>query len=167
MNRATRFLLQAASYLGFVLLVGYLSASPAYDYASAEMATIKLSLSHATDRVKPCVRLTPQQVADLAPNMRRLEQCERERLPLSVRLEIDGRLVAEIQSPPSGLWDDGPASVYERIEVDPGAHRFTVRLRDSARADGWDYSHTEQVTLQPGRYFTITFRAEAGGFIFR
>ena len=32
-------------------------------------ATIKLSLSHAADRVEPCVRLTPEQIAELAPRI--------------------------------------------------------------------------------------------------
>jgi hypothetical protein len=167
MNRVARPLLQVATYLGFVLLVAYLSASPAYDYAAADKATIKLSLSHATNRVEPCVRLTPQQVADLPPNMRRKEQCERERLPLVVRLEIDGGRVAQIEASPSGLWSDGPASIYQRIEVDPGTHVITVSLRDSDRENGWDYTRTEEVALLPGRYFTIRFRAEAGGFIYR
>lgn len=167
MTNAIRLTLRAVSYLGLAAFIGYLSASPAYHYAAADMATIKLSLSHAADRVKPCVRLTPEQIAELAPNMRRAEKCERERLPLTVRLEIDGTLVAEIEAPPSGLWSDGPASVYERIEVEPGEHSITTRLRDTNRGDGWDYTHTEQVVLEPGRYFTITFRAETGGFRFR
>ena len=167
MNNAMRLLLQAAAYIAFAVLVGYLSASPAYDYAAADRATIKLSLSHAAKRVKPCVRLTPEQVAALAPNMRQVEQCERERLPLLLELEIDGDLVTRIEAPPSGLWSDGPASVYERIEVEAGAHMITVRLRDSARESGWDYVHTDSVILEPGRYFTITFRAAAGEFSFR
>lgn len=128
---------------------------------------IKLSLSHAADRVAPCIRLTPKEVAELAPNMRRAERCERARLPLTVELEIDGALVAQLEAPPSGLWNDGPASVYERIEVAPGDHLLTARLRDSKRDVGWDFTHTEQVTLEPGRYFSVTFRAKAGGFNFR
>jgi hypothetical protein len=32
---------------------------------------------------------------------------------------------------------------------------------------GWDYTHTEDVTLVAGRYLTVTFRAETGGFNFR
>lgn len=167
MTRVLRVTLQAISYLGFAVFVGYLSASPAHDYADAGMASIKLSLSHAADRVKPCVRLTPEQIAELAPNMRIAEQCERERLPLTVKLEIDSVEVALIEAPPSGLWSDGPASVYERFEVAPGEHSVTARLRDSNRGVGWDYTHTEQVTLEPGRYFTITFRAGTGGFSFR
>jgi hypothetical protein len=167
MRNLSRLVIQALAYLGFAVVVGYLSASPAYDYAATEMTTIKLSLSHAAQRVKPCVQLTPEQIAELAPNMRLAEQCERERLPLVVQLEIDDRLVVQTEAPPSGLWNDGPASVYERIEFVPGDHVITARLRDSNREEGWDYTHTERVSLEPGRYFTITFRAGAGGFTFK
>ena len=167
MTDGLRIALQALMYAGFAVVVGYLSASPAYDYADPGNATIKLSLSHAADRVKPCVRLTPQQLAELAPNMRRPEACERQRLPLTVELDIDGETVAQIEAPPSGLWNDGPASIYERIEATPGRHTITARLRDSSRSAGWDYSHTEDVTLVASRYFTVTFRAETGGFSFR
>lgn len=167
MTKLYRLTLQALAYLGLMALVGYLSASPGYNYASSDMAAVKLSLSHAADRVKPCVRLTPEQIAELAPNMRQVERCERERLPLTVRIELDGKVLAQIEAPPSGLWKDGPASVYERFEVEPGRHAVTAKLRQSDRPDGWDYTHSEDVTLQAGRYFTITFRAETGGFRFR
>ena len=53
------------------------------------------------------------------------------------------------------------------MSVAPGTHTITVRLRDTARTDGWDYEYSERVTLVAGRYFTITFRAETGGFKFR
>lgn len=167
MASGLRILLQIIAYAAFAAVTGYLSASPAYDYADAGNATVKLSLSHAADRVKPCVRLTPEQIAALAPNMRRPERCERERLPLTVELQIDDETVARIVAAPSGLWNDGPASIYERFEVPPGPHRVVARLRDSKRADGWDYVHAQDVMLPAGRYFTITFRAESGGFSFR
>lgn len=159
--------MQAILYAAFAAFLGYLSASPSYVYGSSEMATVKLSLSHAANRVKPCVRLTPQQIAELAPNMRVAEKCERERLPLSVVLEIDGQIVVNLQVPPSGLWSDGAASVYERFEIEPGEHTLTARLVDTNRVEGWDYTQTETVTLEAGRYFTVTFRPETGGFNFR
>jgi hypothetical protein len=167
MNNPLRIFLQAITYAAFAIIVGYLSASPAYDYADSGKATIKLSLSHAANRVKPCVRLTPEEIARLAANMRRSESCERQRLPLTVELEIDGETAANVRALPSGLWNDGPASIYERLEVEPGAHTITARLRDSDRSEGWDYTHTEDAMLVSGRYFTITFRAETGGFNFR
>ena len=167
MIRMTRWLLQLAAYAGLVLLVGFLSAAPPYDYAAAELASIKLSLSHATEHIEPCIRLTPEQVAELAPNMRRSEQCARRRVPLFVDLEINGELVRGIEAPPSGLWGDGPASIYERIDFAPGEHSITIRMRDSRRDAGWDHTHTQRATLRPGRYFTITFQAATGRFVFR
>ena len=163
MNRVV----QAFLYTVFAIGIGYFSLSPAYQYTDADMASIKLSFSHAAERVEECVQLTPQEINDRARAGEPLSQCGRERLPLMIELEIDGVIVLSGERQPSGLWNDGPASVYERFEVEPGLHEITARLRDSRRASGWDYAHTEQVTLRPGRYFTITFRPETGGFRYR
>jgi len=167
MISALRILMQIALYAAFGVVIGWLSILPPYQYASGDMATIKLSLSHATDPVEPCVKLTPEEMAKLAPNMRRPMRCVRARLPLTIEIDIDGSNTVKLEAQPSGLWDDGAASVYERFDVAPGHHRITARLRDSARTDGWDYTYSEDVTLEPGRYFTISFRPETGGFHYR
>lgn len=163
MNRVVQVLLYGA----FAAFVGYLSVAPAYQYADPELAVIKLSLSHAADRVEECVKLTPQQINERAMKGKPINECERERLPLAVELDVDGTTVLSLAAVPSGLWNDGPASVYERIAIDAGAYTITARLRDSARETGWDYEYSEAVDLAPGRYFTITFRAGNGGFEFR
>jgi hypothetical protein len=163
MNKAVQLLLYAA----FAVFVGVLSVAPAYQYADPELAVIKLSLSHAADRVAECVKLTPQQINERAMQGQPINECERERLPLTVELDVDGATVLSLTAVPSGLWKDGPASVYERLAVDAGVHTITARLRDSARETGWDYEYSEEVNLAAGRYFTITFRAEIGGFAFR
>jgi len=167
MTKALRLLLQAVLYAAFAVVIGWLSIRPPFHYASADMATIKLSLSHATNRVVPCVKLTPEEIAKLAPNMRRTLSCERARLPLTIEIDIDGVGTVQLEAQPSGLWSDGPASVYERFDIVPGKHRITARLRDSERADGWDYEHSEEVVLEPGRYFTISFKPGNGGFNYR
>jgi hypothetical protein len=163
MNRVA----QALLYAVFAVFIGYLSVAPAYQYADPDHAVIKLSLSHAADRVEECVKLTPQQINERAVMGEPINECERARLPLAVELDVDGNTVLSLTAVPAGLWKDGPASVYERLAIDAGGHTITVRLRDSARKTGWDYEHSEQVDLTPGRYFTITFRRENGGFEFR
>ena len=163
MNRVVQVLLYAV----FAAFVGYLSVAPAYKYADPELAVIKLSLSHAADRVEECVKLTPQEINERAMKGESINECERARLPLAVELDVDGATVLSLTAVPSGLWEDGPASVYERLAIDAGAHIISARLRDSAREAGWDYEYSEEVDLAPGRYFTITFRAENGGFEFR
>jgi hypothetical protein len=165
--KVMRWSVQVLTYAGFAFVVGYLSFWPQYEYASPERAAVKLSLSHATERVVPCTKLTPREVAELPPNMRRTQSCERQRLPLILELDVNGELAYQLAATPSGLWEDGPASVYERFELAPGTHSITVRIRDTARDSGWDYTHSEDVALEAGRYLTITFRAENGGFEFR
>lgn len=167
MLRVARICLQIVLYAAFAVVVAWLATDPPYRYADPGTASIKVSLSHAADRIEPCVELTPEQIAELAMNMRRTEVCERERLPLVMELDVDGERVLEIVAQPSGLWNDGPSSIYERFSIAPGEHTITARLRDTAREDGWDYASTETVTLEAGRYFTVTFKAETGGFNFR
>ncbi len=163
MNR----LAQAVLYAVFAVFVGYLSIAPAYQYADPELAVIKLSLSHAAERVDECVKLTPDEINARALAGESLSDCGRERRPLRVEVDVDGETVIAVTAEPSGLWRDGPASVYERIAVSAGAHTVSVRLRDSARESGWDYEQKENVDLAAGRYLTITFRADNGGFAFR
>ena len=167
MRSALRLLLQVLAYVGIAALLGYFATMPTYRYADPAMASIKLSLSHAAARIKPCRQLTQEEIAELAANMRRTEACERERLPLTLELDIDGDTVLSLIAQPSGLWNDGPASIYERFDVPPGPHQLAVRLRDTARTTGWDYESTEFVDLAAGHYFTITFKPETGGFAFR
>lgn len=163
MSRLVQFLLYAA----FAVFIGYFSIAPRYQYADPELASIKLSLSHAAGRVKECVKLTPDEINARARRGESLNECERERLPLTVEIDIDGETVLHVSAAPSGLWSDGPASVYQRLNVAAGRHTITARLRDTARESGWDYEHTQTVELRPGRYFTVGFRAETGGFEFR
>ncbi|MGI9202321.1 MAG: hypothetical protein ACR2QL_14760 [Woeseiaceae bacterium] len=164
-------LLQHASQLVYFALfaafIGYFSVAPAFQYAPGNVAIVKLAFSHATNRVVPCVRLSPEEIAALAPNMRRTESCVRERLPLTIELDIDGELVLSKQASASGLWNDGPASVYEKLALPPGEYKVGLRMRDSAREDGWDYTQEEDISLLAGRYLTITFKAENGGFRIR
>jgi hypothetical protein len=159
--------MQAIAYLAFAALIAWFANSPTFHYADQQMASVKLSLSHAADRVEPCVQLTPEQIAELAANMRRTEACERERLPLILELDVDGETIISLTAQPSGLWNDGPSSIYERFDLEPGAHQVSVRLRDTARTEGWDYEKTGEVLLEPGRYFTVTFKQATGGFNFR
>ena len=162
-----RRFIEVLLYSAFAVAIGYFSIAPGYQYADPELAVIKLSLSHAADRVAECVKLTPDEINERAIKGEPLNECERRRLPLTVELEIDGERQLLVTAEPSGLWGDGPASVYERLDVPAGRHTISVRLRDSARSEGWDYERMESVDLAPGRYFTVSFRAQTGGFTFR
>jgi hypothetical protein len=167
MTATLRYAGQAVVLLLFMAIIGTFADSPAYVHHPPGLALIKLSFSHGAERKGECRRLSAEEIARLAPNMRRPTQCPRERLPVHVELALDGNLVYRGTLPPAGLSGDGPSRVYERFPVAPGAHRIAVRLRDTARAEGFDHERTEIVELKPGQNFVVDFRSDAGGFIFR
>lgn len=162
-----KYLLQALFYAAFIAVIGYFSVSPPYRHVDPELAIIKLTFSHAADRREPCRKLTPEELAKLAPNMRRPMDCERERLPLLVELELDGELVYQAEQRPTGLWKDGPSTVYRKFPVQAGNHELVARLRDGRDTIGFDYEQAASVELAPGQNFVIGFRAAAGGFKFQ
>lgn len=167
MPESLNFVLRLAAYAAFAIVVAYFSRAPEYHYATQNMAVVKVSISHATEHVEPCTTLTPEEVAQLAPNMRNSISCARERVPLQLELDVDGKTVLYVDEPASGLWDDGPAQVYRRFELPAGTYRLAVRLRDSGRTEGWDYRDETVADLIAGRYFTVRFRPENEGFVFR
>ena len=167
MTRPLPLLGQAAAYILFAAFLGIFSVAPSYTYLEADQAVIKLSFSHAGDRVGPCRRLTQEEIAKLPPNMRRSEECPRARLPLLVELDLDGEVATHRLLPPVGLHRGGASAVYLRVQVAAGKHRIVARMRDSARNEGFDYGGAIGVELARGQNFVVDVRAGAGGFIFK
>jgi hypothetical protein len=166
MTRSLRIIAQGFAYAAFAALVGYFAAAPAYTYWDPHRAQIKLSFSHPGKPIRECRRLTPQEIAKLAPNMRKPMDCPRERLPVLVELALDGKLLYRAALPPTGLWNDGQSVVYQKFAVAPGRHRLVARLRDSRRTEGFDYERIADIDLRPRQHFVIDFRTAAGGFVF-
>ncbi len=166
MSRVLRYGMQLVTGLLFAGLIGYFSDSPPYVYHNAEMALVKLSFSHASQRTVECRRRSAEELAQLAPNMRTTMDCPRQRVVARVELYLDEKLLFAGDMPPGGIAEDGAGSVYQRFVVPAGKHRVTARLRDSARAEGFDYEGSKLVELRPRQNFVVDFRAETGGFQF-
>ena len=99
----------------------------------------------------------------MAPNMRRSMQCERERAPVHIELDIDGQPVLKQSVPPSGLSRDGASTYYRRLDVAAGEHRIAVRFKDSPKADAKTYQLDQTITLQPAQVLVIDFNPDKGG----
>ena len=67
--------------------------------------------------------------------------------------------------PPSGLQGDGPSRMYEKFDVPAGRHEVTLRLRNTTRAEGWDFQSHRVVALRPAQILAIDFDPGAGGFV--
>ena len=167
MPEAPRYLGQFIAYALFAAVIGYFSTQPAYTHLAADEALIKLSFSHAGAHIQECRKLSQEELDRLPPNMRRPMECPRGRVALLVELELDGKLLYRDTLPPSGLSGDGGSTAYMTFPVTAGTHHLVARLRDSRRADGFDYEQEDTLILTPQQNFVIDFRPEHGGFLFQ
>jgi hypothetical protein len=160
-----RLAAQLVLYLPLMMLVGYFSTSPPYRVTEPGEALVRVSFSHAAQRLQACRQRTDEELARLPPNMRLREDCPRERAPTHFQLEIDGQVMMDRVIAPSGLNRDGPATLYSRLAVPAGRHSFVARLSDSPAPD---FNHTARATvdLEPGDAVVIDFQPSKGGFIF-
>ncbi|MCP4936143.1 MAG: hypothetical protein GY927_18565 [bacterium] len=131
------------------------------------MAQIKLAFVHSGKHKGGCRDRTAEELSKLARNMRRKKVCPRQRLPLLVELEIDGKSMYKGELPPTGFRGDGPSVAYKAFPVAAGKHKVAIHMRDSDRKEGFDYSSNTEVMLKSARHFVIQFRAEEGEFTFR
>lgn len=167
MSDIRRYLGQGLVYLATALALGYFSNAPAYVHFPPDQGQIKLSLVHGAQPKEPCRQLTAQELAELAPNMRKPKSCPRERSDLWIELLVDGETRYRAALPPTGLSGDGPARLYQKIPVATGRHHLVMRLRDTPRDEGYDYQHEAEVELRAKQVLVIDFRAETGGFLIR
>jgi len=167
MARLSRYLGQVLVLALVGIAVAVFSDTPAYTHLAADQAMVKLSLVHNAARVGACRRRTAEELAKLAPNMRKPLDCPRGRLPMVVEFEIDGVAVFSASAPPTGIAGDGPSRVYQRFVLPVGLHRLAVRMRDTARESGFDYEAEQVFNLRPRQNLVIDFKAEPGGLVFR
>ena len=163
------YLGQGLAYALFAAVIGYFSTSPEYTHLPAYQALVKLSFNHAAQRIGACRERTDAELAKLAPNMRIRKDCPRERANVVVELEMDGKQLYHVVLPPPGLSHDGAASIYRRLPVPAGTHRFMARLKDKAGGD-FNFVREENITLAAGRVMVIDFKADvpgAPGFMFK
>ena len=163
MSELPKYLAQALLYALFVLFIGVFSGWPPYHPLLPDQALIKLSFSHHGKLIAECRQRSAEELAKLPPNMRQAMDCQRERSPVAVEVDIDSQTVYRHLAAASGLSKDGASTVYQRFVVGAGPHHLAVRINDDARTPGFNVQRQEHLTLAPGKVLVIDFNAEKGG----
>lgn len=127
-------------------------------------ALIKLSLSHPGRRKEECRRRSREELAKLAPNMRAPLVCSRERWPVLVELDLNGKSIFARTVNPAGLSADGQSSFYSTFAVPAGRHRIAVRMRDRGDGQGFDYTHDAWITIAPAQALVVGFVEDERNF---
>jgi hypothetical protein len=159
-------MLARLAVLAFVFVgVAALSNWPAYHSLPEGTGVLTLSFSHGADRRASCRKATPEELANMPPNMRRPEICPRDRPSIRVKFDIDGKRMYEADVPPSGIAGDGPSRVHQRFVLPAGSYDVAIRMSERSEGDfAWAGERT--IRIDPGANRVIDFRATAGGFVF-
>jgi hypothetical protein len=144
-----------AAYTVFMAIVGFLSVYPRFQLIDQGQAMVSLSFSHAGRRIRECRSLTQEELNKLPPNMRRPQDCPRE------------RTVYEIIKPAAGLWGDGAANIYRRLSLESGTTSLFIGMNESGEANGFDYSLEQVVDLEPGQHLVVGFDSSRQEFVFK
>lgn len=152
----TGLLVTAAVVAGLL----FVSDAPFRNPAPAD-AELVFSFSAQGDWLSGATAALPRPEDDRRPvHMRTAQPAKRTRLPVRVRLEVDGE-VQEHVFQPKGLKSDG-ASVGElRVPLTPGTHRVAVSLVTGVATQQWQAEVVAQarrltvLTYEPGHGFRL------------
>jgi hypothetical protein len=167
MRKALRYGGQFVLYAAFAAFIGYFSTSPSFRLIGDDEALLRLSLLHAGQPKGACRQRTAEELAKMPPQMRVALDCPRERSPVLVRVEIDGRAVLDEAFEPAGLRRDGASAAYRRLAIKAGPHTLRVQLNDDANRTGFPYQREAALSVAPGQIVLIDFNPAKGGLLIR
>ena len=166
-NAALRYGGQGILYLLFAAFIGYFSTAPVYQHLAPDHALLRLSFRHPGQFITDCRARSAEELAKLPPQLRAQMDCPRERSPVHVRVELDGKVLYDESFAPAGLRRDGAASGYHRLAIPAGEHALRVQFNDDARVKGPTHAGDKRLTVVPGQVVLIDFIADQGGVVIR
>ena len=161
-----RYAAQLIAYAAFFALVAVLSVRPELRLLDEDEAMVSLSFSHAGQRIGECTRLSQEELMALPPNMRKADECPRERHSLRVEFSVDENVLYASTLVPNGLWRDGKSTIYQRILVTAGTHVLHIRMNDTGTSSQFNFEHAESVDIQPGQNLVVFFDSASQQFRF-
>ena len=107
-------------------------------------------------------KLTKEELAKRLPHMRAQVNVTRERMPVRLRVQVDGETVFDQSFQPKGLSHDGPSMAVVRLPMRIGTHQVRVELADTADSEVWTKLWNERVEFQESRNRVVLFDTKAG-----
>lgn len=164
-NKAGRYLLQAINYTVFMAIIGYFATSPSIQIIAEDEAMITIAFAHAGILREPCRKLSDEELAKLAPNMRKPEECPRERSPVVIKAILDGKTFYDRKLQPPGIFGDGGVDIFFSGKVPAGKHHLEIKMNDSVRIEGFNHVFEQDIDIEPAKILLVEFNPLKGFFI--
>jgi hypothetical protein len=161
-NKPLRFVLQAFNYSVFMALIWYFASAPSVKLIGEDEARLTIAFAHAGELREPCRMLSQEELNELPPNMRKIDDCPRERSAVTIEVALDGETLYSDSLPPPGLFGDGGVDVFYSAKVPAGDHQLSLKMNDNVRVDGFNHSFEQRVSIAPAQILLIGFESRAG-----
>ena len=161
-NMFLRYLLQAFNYTIFMALIWYFATSPSVRVIEDDEAMITVAFGHAGETRAECRRLSQEELMKLPPNMRKAEDCPRERSPIIIEAMLDGEVIYSVTRLPPGIFNDGGVNIYYNSKVPAGKHTFEIKMDDSVREEGFNHQLTQDIDIKPAQILLVEFDSLTG-----
>ena len=155
-------MLQAINYTVFMALIWYFATSPSIKLIGDDQGVLTIAFAHAGQLREPCRQLTQEELNQLAPNMRKLEDCPRERSPVTIEAALDDEVVFSKALKPTGLFEDGGVDVFYSAKIPAGSHRLRLKMNDSVRIEGFNHELEQTVHIEPAQILLVGFEGKSG-----
>ncbi len=149
-NRArVRFLVAGALTAGALACVMVLLSRFVYVQPEQPPAMFVFAFKHAGQEVEDGDAVETE--------LKHLEGMKRRtrRMPVRVRISVDGQVVHDQSYPPRGIRGDSASVGTIELGVQPGEHEIEVAVSDSAQPDDWSRIARRSVMLEAGRRLTL------------
>ncbi len=161
-NNPLRYLLQAINYTVFMALIWFFSSAPSVRLLAEDEAVLTMAFSHAGQLREACRTVSAEELAKLPANMRKPQDCPRERSPILIEVLMDGKLVFNKSFLPPGIYKDGSVNIYFSNKIPSGSYDFEIKMEDDVRNDGFDRVISQKMSLTPAQILLIDFDSGKG-----
>ena len=141
----------------FIAVLARFSNWPNTNLRGSDQSVISLTFSQAGQLLQECRKLTQQELDKLPANMRKTEECQRQRQAVEVVFKLDDKIIYEENLAPTGIWSDGAVTVYQRMKVPKGQHQMFIGMRNSNIDQGYDYVLESELVLEAGQHLIVEF----------
>ncbi|MBI3417575.1 MAG: hydrogenase iron-sulfur subunit [Verrucomicrobia bacterium] len=163
-SAARRHALRVAGGLGLAIVLGavtWLFSNLPYRTPHSPEPELVVSFNHH-GAIVDARKLTKEELAKRLPHMRAQVNVTRERVPVRLRVQVDGQTVHDRSYQSKGLSHDGPSMAVVRLPVTRGPHTVTVELADTADTNQLTLRWSEQVEFKENHQRVVLFDTKAG-----
>ncbi len=133
-----------------------------YAAPSSDMSSLVVTFRHP-GQVSDIVKiLSAEELEALPVHMRQAEVRERRRMPVRMRVHVDGQLAWEGTYSPKGIWGDGPSVAVQAISVEPGSHKIEVAVGDGPDKGEWQFSDEKRIEFTTEKRRIVIFDRVTG-----